>query len=130
MFDRHLNGSQRTTFFAHGPERAFAIPPNDADALSEAVSFASEVWNGAGSLILLVDETGTMTASCEANIPTRHVDETWLHPRLTPEAADALCERRELRAMPWNHTFQFPDFHPTQLLSGPRRKSRLGLKES
>lgn len=76
--------------------------------------------NGAGSLILLVDETGTITASCEANLPTRYVDETWLHPRLSPKAADVLGNRHELRARPWNHTFQFPDFHPTQLLSQRR----------
>lgn len=117
VFDQHLNGSHRTTFFAHGPERAFAIPAEDADALSEAVSFATEVWNGAGSLMLLVDEAGAMTASCESNLTTRYIDETWLHPRLTHEAADCLRARGELHAMPWNHAHQFPDFHPTQLLA-------------
>lgn len=57
VFDDHLNRRVRSTFYAHGPERAYVIPDGNYDAFEECVGFASEVWNGAGAIILVASET-------------------------------------------------------------------------
>jgi hypothetical protein len=117
MFDRHLNRSHRSTFYAHGPERAYVIPEGNLAALDDAVGFCSEVWNGVGALVLIADVDGKILPTCERYIGTRFLDEAWLHPALSAEAVEALRARGDLPTCDWNHRFGFPDPHPTDMIS-------------
>ena len=93
MFDDHLDRLARSTFYAHGPERAYVIPNGNFDAFEECVGFASEVWNGAGGIILIATEDGIVLPCCERHIERRFLDEAWLHPALSDGAVRQLNER-------------------------------------
>ena len=117
MFDDHLDRLARSTFYAHGPERAYVIPNGDFDAFEECVGFASEVWNGAGGIVLIATEDGTLLPSCERHIERRFLDEAWLHPALSEGAVRQLNERGDLPIRDWDDAFVFPDPHPVDLLN-------------
>jgi hypothetical protein len=117
LFDDHLDRLVRSTFYAHGPERAYVIPNGNLDAFEECVGFACEVWNGAGGIILIATEDGTLLPSCERHVARRFLDEAWLHPALSEAAVRQLNERRDLPIRGWDEPLGFPDPHPVDLLN-------------
>lgn len=118
MFDDHLNRLARSTFYARGTERAYVIPDGNFDAFEECVGFASDVWNGAGAIILIAREDGTVLPGCERHIERRFLDEVWLHPVLSEEALEHLRGRDNLPPIrDWDDQFGFPDPHPVGLVN-------------
>lgn len=128
MFDRHLNGSHRLNYYAHGPEWAFAIARYDDGALLDVMEVCSRVWNGAGALILAVDSDGLIDAECRRHVDRRFLDNTWLHPSLTSVARDALKAESALSAVEWDRDPRTWSascaVHPTQLLESAQDGDR------
>lgn len=85
MFDEHLDGQHRLSYLVRGPEWAFVLPQGDLEALDDVLCRCSELWNGAGSLLLGADRQGRLTPSGHL-LSVRPVDRVWLHPALGDRA--------------------------------------------
>ena len=121
MFDTHLNGHHRVSYYAHGPEWAFAIRRGDFDALRDVIRVCSRVWNGAGALILPVAAEGALPRDWERLVQTRPLTQTWLHPSLTTSVQSSLKRRAGLRAVDWHEGVFSGEIHPARLLDPPTR---------
>jgi len=119
VFDEQLDQVARSTFYARGPERAYVIPDGDYDAFEQCVALASEVWNGAGAVILIATADGIVLPSCERHIKRRFLDEVWPHPALSENATERLLGRVDLTIREWDDRLGFPDPHPLGLINRP-----------
>jgi hypothetical protein len=126
MFDRHLNGHHRLSFYAHGPEWAFVIPHGDYDALLDVVKVCSRVWNGAGALIFAAGSNGRLRGNWKRYARTRPLDETWLYPSLSDDAKRAVTEQSGLRAFEWSDAMDA--LHAAELVEpAPRPDARWAM---
>lgn len=119
MFDPHLNGHHRLSFYVHGPEWAFVIPADDRQALLDVVKVCSRSWNGAGALVLLAGEDGRLLGDWERLVGTRSLDTTWLHPSLAVRARERLAADDAIAAQDWGSGIGFDALHPVELLAPP-----------
>ena len=71
VFDEHLNRQRRLTYFARGPEWAFAIPQGDLGALEDVMRRCSTFWNGVGSLLVPVRADGRIPPTVEGLLRIR-----------------------------------------------------------
>jgi hypothetical protein len=83
----------RLQFALRGPEWAFAIPDGDFAALEEVAALCCDVWNGANSLLIAVDEAGSLSADTDELLGTRDVERVYVHERINEAQRDKLTER-------------------------------------
>jgi hypothetical protein len=78
LFDDHLNRQHRLSYFARGPEWAFALPQGDLSALDDVMRVCAANWNGAGSVFISVAKRGRIQSGDDL-LRVRPVDMVWMH---------------------------------------------------
>jgi len=98
VFGGRLNRQHRLSYYARGPEWAFAIPAGDLNALDEVVRLCSGFWNGAGSLIVPVAADDGLPDSLEDALTSRPVEMCFVHERERSRRASGARAPRILEA--------------------------------
>ncbi len=119
MFDSHLNSHGRLSYYGHGPEWAFVIPDGDTDALLDVVRVCSRVWNGVNNIIVVAGANGRLRGHWRADIASRAIDQTWLHPSLSEQARAAAVQAKLPGLVSWGTGFGFDGLHPSHLVADP-----------
>ncbi|MGI8863656.1 MAG: hypothetical protein ACR2JH_04525 [Solirubrobacteraceae bacterium] len=119
MFDEHLDRQHRLTYFARGPEWAFAIPQGDLDALEDVMRRCSTFWNGVGSLLMPVRADGRIPPTIKGLLGIRPVDACYMHESLGEKARAAA--QQLAGAVPLWDGFDRHELHPLNLLGAEER---------
>lgn len=94
------SGPHTLSLTLRGPEYAVVLPHGDSAALLDVCRNLSDVWNGFGTLLFPVDQTGDPVSGLippETILPT---DQVLVHPTVGKVASEAATKR--WKAAPWS----------------------------
>lgn len=105
----------RLRYALRGGEFAFAIANGDVDAVEEIAAQCCDFWNGANSLLIAVDEDGTV-APVERLVEIREPERIYVHKGVSEAGRAAVAERwgYERVSDVWPQAFRH-ELHPLNL---------------
>ncbi len=120
-FSVHMQ--HRLRYALRGCEFAFAIAEGDLAAVEEVAARCCDFWNGANSLLIAVDEHGTV-APVERLAEIREPERIYVHERVSAAGRDAITGRwgHERVSDLWREAFRH-DLHPLNLQPSYREPS-------
>ena len=108
----------RLQFSLRGAEFACAISKGDLAALEEVAAHCCDVWNGANSLIVVVDDQGHLPPTLDDLLEVRDVERIYVHERIPDIGRDAIATRfgdrmNDLRREAFRHELHPLNLQPT-----------------
>jgi hypothetical protein len=89
----------------------------DVAALEETTRALCHVWNGPGTLLMTVDEHGSVHESLEPSIAALPPERLLVHERVDAAAVDVLEDRWPGRVQAWNLESLYEEMHPWWLVA-------------
>ena len=93
------SGPFTLTLTLRGPEYAVVLPRGDTRALLDVCRTLAQVWNGAGTLLIPVEEDGSIVTSLVPELAILRPDQVLVHPAVSEQARDAAANRWPRTAM-------------------------------
>jgi hypothetical protein len=119
----HFDRQHRLSYFARGPEWAFAIAQGDLAALDDVMRRCSTFWNGVNALIVPVSKDGRISPEIRDDLFVRGVDQCFVHESV--ESARAKAKLGELIGATTPLWDEFDRYEPHPLFFQPMPSDEL-----